>query len=143
MNPLKTSICAAAVLACFAGPALAGPLQSTTTRDQVRAELREWRAAGALPINGETGDTMRTIAARDRLNQRQATQIVAGYEAEAAQLAALQAAEAERLAIEQSSMDQMVALNDADPSDAVLFVYAPDEMPVLAPVDAVIVVPAE
>lgn len=142
MNPLKTSICAAAaVLACAAAPAFAGPLHDgPITREQVRAELREWRAAGALPLNGEAGDTMKTIAARDRLNERQAAEITAAYEAEAAQIAVMQAAEADRLAMEQSSEDPVVALADAE---QVMIVYAPDEVPVLVPVDGVTVAPSE
>ena len=59
------------------------------TREQVREELRTWRAAGLLPMNGEITETPEVLANRQTFNELQTEVLQAEYAAAEAQLQAL------------------------------------------------------
>lgn len=66
------------------------------TREQVRAELAQWRAAGLMDQGGEIGAAPEVLAARESHNEQIAVAIYARLERE--QQAQLAAAEAQRQA---------------------------------------------
>lgn len=66
------------------------------TRDQVRAELAQWRAAGLMDQGGEIGAAPEVLAAREDHNEKIAVAIYARLERE--QQVQLAAAEAQRQA---------------------------------------------
>jgi hypothetical protein len=61
------------------------------TREQVREELRTWKSAGMLPLNGEITETREVLEARQTFNELQTEVLQAEYAAAEAQLQALAA----------------------------------------------------
>jgi hypothetical protein len=90
----------------------AGPI----TREQVRAELAQWRAAGLLDRAGDAGATEQVLAAREAYNQQMASAIYARLqqEQELAAAEAARVAEAERVR-QWVTLPALPTAADADP----------------------------
>jgi hypothetical protein len=85
------------------------------TREQVRAQLREARANGTLPENGDAGDTAAVLAARDAANAAQGEALMAAYIAEQQRVVALAEAELRRTEIEAAGLQaETYALSEGE-----------------------------
>lgn len=91
------------------------------TRDQVRAELAQWRAAGLMDQGGEIGTAPEVLAARETHNEQMAVAIYARLEREQqVQLAAAEArreAEARAAAAAATATAVTVAAADGEGAD--------------------------